>query len=141
VSDGGFGAFLRESFDVLAREVAWAHAALCATLAPREIALRVGAERVALRFTRDAVLHLPAPAAPAIACATDRDTILAVLDAEATLLSAVLDDRLLLRGTPDHLLAFHDALVLYVHGAVRAPSFPALLRRFRDGADAGRTAA
>jgi hypothetical protein len=28
-------------------------------------------------------------------------------------------------------LGFHDALSLYVHGAVRSPSFPRLLRDYR----------
>jgi hypothetical protein len=136
-----FGPFLLDSFAVLGREVPWAHAGLRAALAPREILLRVDDEPVPLRFTRAAIEPLFAPAAPAIVCATDRRTILRVIDAEASLLSAVMDESLALRGSPDDLLAFHDALVLYLHGAVRAPSFPALLRRFRASGAAPRRAA
>ena len=53
-----------------------------------------------------------------------------LLRARCTLLAATLDDRLHLRGTPDHLLRFLDGLALWFAGAVRSPSFPALLHRF-----------
>jgi hypothetical protein len=54
-----------------------------------------------------------------------------LIDARLTLLDAVLSDALAMTGAPDDLLAFHDGLIAYVHGAVRAPSFPALLSAYR----------
>ncbi len=61
-----------------------------------------------------------------------RTAVLRVIDARDTLMSAVLADRLVLRGATRDVLAFHDGLIAYVHGAVRARSFPELLRQFRQ---------
>lgn len=126
-----FAAFLAESFTVLEREMPPAYATLCATLAPREVLLGVDGEMVALAFARAGVRFLPAPRAPRIEVRTTKAAILRVLDADSTLLQAVLDDALFLRGCTDDLLDFHDGLMSYVHGAVRAPSFPSLLRAYR----------
>jgi hypothetical protein len=73
------------------------------------------------------------PRAPAgrTSRSSTRATILGVIDGETTARRAVLDERLLMRGRLDDVVAFHDALVAYVHGAVRAPSFPRLLRAYR----------
>ncbi len=64
---------------------------------------------------------------------TTRAVILDLVDARAGLVEAILDDRLGLRGALPELARFHDGLMLYLHGAMRAPSFPGLLRRYRDG--------
>ena len=126
-----FAEFLAESFDLLRREVPQAHAEVCRRLAPRGVRLHVGAEDVAVRFERSGTRFPAAPGAASVDVETNRETILALIDAETTLVDAVLDGSLVLRGAGDDLLAFHDGLVAYVHGAVRAPSFPGLLRRFR----------
>lgn len=135
-----FTAFLATAFATLERELPWAYVGVARRLAPRAVRLEVDGELVGLRFSSGAVAFEPDVVDPAITVRTDRAAILAVIDAEASLLSAVLDERLHLQGTPDDLLAFHDGLVLWVHGAVRAPSFPALLRRFRAARAAGRAA-
>jgi hypothetical protein len=131
VPDRGFAAFLDASFAALRRELPDLHGELCAALAPREVALAVDRELVALRFERSHARLLPEPRRPAVEVHTSRAAILALVDAEETLLEAVLGDRLSLRGSPADLLTFHDGLMLYLHGAVRAPSFPGLLRAFR----------
>ncbi len=130
-----FAEFLSESFDLLKSEVPQAHAELCRRLAPHEVHLRVDDEDVAVRFESTRARFLPAPCAASVGVETSRDTILALVDAETTLEDAVLDGPLVLRGHCDDLLAFHDGLVAYVHGAVRAPSFPGLLRRFRHAGE------
>jgi hypothetical protein len=61
---------------------------------------------------------------------------LELLDGRHTLLSAVLAERLWLCGRPEALLGFDDALGAYLHGAVRAPGMPALLRAYREVAGA-----
>ena len=126
-----FTTFLATAFATLEREVPWAYVGVARGLAPRVVRLDVDGEVVGLRCAPRAVSVERDVEHPTIAVRTGRADILAVIDAEASLLSAVLDDRLHLQGSPDDLLAFHDALMLWVHGAVRAPSFPGLLRSFR----------
>jgi hypothetical protein len=107
---------------------------MCGRLAGRDLRLVVDGEPVALSFTRDEALLRTRVEQPHVELATSRRTILDVVDARATLVSAALIDALTLRGRPDDVLAFHEGLVAYVHGGVRAPSFRGLLREFRDEA-------
>lgn len=129
--DGGFGAFLLRSFAVMREQAPHAYGTLCATLARRDVRLEVDGEVTVLRFTAHDATAITRDGRPAIDVRTSRDAILDLIDGRGTLLDAVLADRLLLRGDPDRLLEFHDGLVAYVHGAVRAPSFPGLLREYR----------
>src|SRR5262249_48697178 len=123
---------LEESLRRLRHEVPAAYEVLCRRLAPREVRLRVDGDDVALRFRRrDAILDVPQR--PVVEVETTREAILQLVDARHTLLSAVLAEALVLRGSLDDLLAFHDGLQAYIHGAVRAPSFPKLLARYRRG--------
>jgi hypothetical protein len=137
VSSESFAGFVRESLEVLRREVPVAHAAMCAPVAGRLVAIGADGEELALRFAADGVRAAAPGGVPDLSVRTSRDAVLALVDAECSLLEAVLSDRLVLRGTPDDVIAFHDALVAYLHGAVRAPSFPGLLRRFRAHAHGG----
>jgi hypothetical protein len=109
-----------------------AYAAMCGYLRGKELELQVGGEVVALGFDAEASL-LERSERPAVRLVTTRAGILDVIDARRSLATAVLADELHLRGRPADILAFHDALLAYVHGGVRAPSFRSLLRRFRAG--------
>jgi hypothetical protein len=81
-----------------------------------------------------------APAAAHVRVRTSRRATVALADAETTLAGAVETGALEIVGTPDDVIAFHDALQCYFHGAVRAPSFPGLLRAFRRSIhEGGRT--
>lgn len=62
---------------------------------------------------------------------TSRRILLDVLENRLSLLDAVLQGSLFLRGTAQALSDFHEALVIYIRGAVRCPSFPALLPLLR----------
>jgi hypothetical protein len=129
-----FGRFLERSFALLRAARPDIYAECCRRLAPRRVRLRVDGRVLHLRFSAaEAVFGDDAPRDTRVAIDVDTTTaaILQVIDAEASLLDAVLDGRLELRGGVDDLLAFHDGLMTYVHGAVRAPSFPRLLRDFR----------
>ena len=126
-----FRGFLAESFAILQREVPAAYAALCRLLTPQEVTLTMDQEPVAIRFEQEHARLLHASDAPTIEVCTDRTLVLDLIDARCTLHEAVLSDRLLLRGRPEALLLFHDGLMLYLHGALRAPSFPTLLQWFR----------
>jgi hypothetical protein len=105
---------------------------MCRRLDARRVDLRVDEERVAVVFARDEARIVGDAGPCTVEVRTSRTAVLRVIDARDTLMSAVLADRLVLRGAPGDVLAFHDGLMAYVHGAVRARSFPELLRQFRQ---------
>ena len=61
-------------------------------------------------------------------------TVLGLLDGHEDLTAAVQREALQLHGPPDRVAAFLDALLLYVHSAVRSAAVPALLARYRRAA-------
>jgi hypothetical protein len=126
----GFVQFLLRSFDLLEEERRDIYAELCRRLAPRVVELWVDGTAVTLGFSRH-VKRIASVQNPQVEVHTDSATILALIDAQSTLIDGILYDRIGLRGETDDLLAFHDGLMAYVHGAVRSPSFPRLLREFR----------
>ncbi len=87
-----------------------------------------------MAFEADGVTFLPFAGEAHVELQTDRPTIFALIDGVLGLQSAVQADRLRLRGGPDDVIRFHEGLMLWLHGAVRSPSFPGLLREFRDAA-------
>jgi hypothetical protein len=132
MGDGSFARFLERSFALLAAECPLAHARMCALLAPRRIRAQVDGEVVPVRFTREAPeLEGDAGAAATVEVRASHRAILDLLDGKTTLIEAVEEGALFLRGAPADLAAFHDGFLAYVHGAVRAWSFPELLREYR----------
>jgi hypothetical protein len=129
--DATFASFLAGSLDLLERELPWAYGAMCRVLAPREVLLSVDGEDVSVRCTERTAIVGARAAAPDVECRTTRAAILDLADASTSLVDAVMSDRVHLRGAVGDLLAFHDGLMAYLGGAVRSPSFPALLERFR----------
>lgn len=131
VPERSFAGYLEGSLSALRRDLPWIYARLCARVAPRELRLKVDDELVGLRCGEDEIRRIEPPSAPAVEAHIDRQAILDLVDARITLLDALLEERLVVRGALDDVIAFHDGLMIYLHGAVRDPSFPALLRRFR----------
>lgn len=129
--EGSFAFFLGRSLDALARELPAIYLTMCATLAPREVSIRVDGELVSVLCGADQARLLAVPEQPAVEVVTSRAAIVDLIDARSTLVESVLADRVRLRGKLDDLVAFHDGLIVYLHGAVRGPSFPDLLRQFR----------
>jgi hypothetical protein len=127
-----FADFLADSFSTLRREMPNGYHAMCRSLQPRTVALTVDGEPVGVHFEPARAVIARPVAQPTIEVRTTRAAILALIDATHTLHEAVLNDALYLRGDPSDLLAFHDGLMAYVHGAVRSPSFPHLLQAFRS---------
>lgn len=125
-------AFVERSLQVLQQEMPDAYYLLCGMLAPRELLLVVDGEQTPLAFTPSAARLLPAPQQPLVTLRTGRRVILDVIDARLTLQEAVAANAIVLQGAVDELALFHDALLTYVRGGVRCPSFPHLLARFRQ---------
>ncbi len=128
-----FATFLRESLELLEREQPDVARRLAACLAHLTVALQVDDEHALLRADGGRiVLAGGAPATPAtVVVRTSRATLLELIDGRCSLTDAVLRDAVLLRGEAEDLVRFHDALWLYLQGAVRAPTMPEILRRFR----------
>ncbi|XXX77463.1 hypothetical protein WMF30_01640 [Sorangium sp. So ce134] len=126
---------LAESFAALAAELPEAHARVSARLAGRAVAIRVDGERFVVDADGCAARVRAAGAgeepAEAVRVATSRRAILDVIDARRSLAAAVLADEVEVVGALERLVEAREALLAYVHGAVRCPSFPALLERFR----------
>jgi len=118
-----------ESLALLRWEVPAAFDRLGAKLAGLPVHFEVGAEA----FGLDATLRLVAPpVAPRVVLRTDRPTVQALLDGHLDLRRALLDDRLYLLGTLHDLRRLLGALDVYLHGAVRAPGFETLRRRWGE---------
>jgi hypothetical protein len=123
--------YIDQSLAILRRECPLAYLELCGRLASATIELRIDGDPVRLAFRPGSVERRTELPDPDVRLRTTRRTILAVLDARLTLEEAVRGGAVLLRGSSQDLTRFNDALLDYVRGAVRCPSFPALLDRFR----------
>jgi hypothetical protein len=129
---------LAESFAVLAAELPAAYERMSAKLAGQSVSLNVDGERFVVAFAEGKAQvrvvgegekgeELSAP----VRITTSRRAILEVIDAERSLAEAVLADEVDVMGDLERLVEAREGLLAYVHGAVRCPSFPALLKRFR----------
>lgn len=138
--EGPFAGFLARSLASMRRELPWIFARLCARLCPRELRVEVDGEVIWIRCEPGDVRLMAAPGpatGPAVEARTSRQAILDLAGGRVTLLDALLEERLALRGSVGDVVAFHDGLLIYLHGAVRDPSFPDLLRRFQGAAAGG----
>ncbi len=129
----GFGAFVRRGLAALRAELPWAFGAMARALDGRDVLLVVDGEPVAVRAAAGdvAVLDAVATFAPCVTLHTRAAAVLRLADGELTVVDATLDGSLALTGAVDDLVAFHDGLMAFLHGAVRSPSFPSLLDQFR----------
>jgi len=138
-----FAACLRLSLDTLRLECPEAYQRVCDCLAPLTVALSLDGDPVTLAFHPGLIRVIPpggpaagrnggrAGAPPDVQASTSRSTIIDLLEARSTIEDAILSDAILLRGRVEDLARFYDALLYYVCGAVRCPSFPAILAGYR----------
>lgn len=129
--DPTIAALIEASLRALQVECPPAYAQLCALMAGREVLLWIDDERAVIVFDGGEARVVPEARAPCIWMRTSRQAILDLIDARLTLSEAVLDGAIALQGRVEDLALFHEGFLTYLRGAVRAPSFPALLDRFR----------
>ncbi len=125
--------FIEASFVALRQEFPEAYFLMCRRLAGMTATLLIDDERIALVFDRRAAKVRARHPTADVRVRTSRRAIQDILDARLTLQAAVDDGSLRLWGSIGNLEAFLEALLVYVRGAVRSPSFGPLLARFRDG--------
>lgn len=130
-ADGSFRALLAASFAVMQHECSDAHAQICQTLAAYSVRLTIDGEIVDLMFTGEEILFTAHQEKPAVIFEATKETLLGLADAKFTLEHAIMSDIIHVRGSMTLLIAFYDALRLYISGGVRCPSFPALLNDYR----------
>ncbi len=99
------------------------------SLADRAVDLQVDDESLRLVVLEDRVTVRDGTRAPWIT--TTGETILSLLDAEASLVEVMRDNRLRIRGTAPQLVTFHGALMAFLEGCVRAPGMSARVSKYR----------
>lgn len=117
---------------LLEGEKPFVYARIGEMLRDRAVNVRVDGEALGIRFPKGRFALGPPVEYPFIELDSSRRTILDVVDGRLTLEDAVWEERIRLFGSLDALLLFLDALVAYLQGAVRCPSFPWLLDCYRD---------
>jgi hypothetical protein len=130
VTNPGFFGFLTMSLSLLERELPSAYAGVVSALDCREVSICVDGAEASVRPRGSHLIVAPRRHRPCVDATTTRETLRGLLDARWSLAEAVWEHRVLLRGRLEDLVAFCDALDAYFRGAVRCPSFPALLDRY-----------
>ena len=129
-----FTAFLETSLVAMQQECPPAYHHMCEVLAPRQVQIEVDGEVVYLAFEPARVSKLPASqAVPTLRMQMSRRAILDLTGGRYTLQEAILNGAVSLHGDLKDLVIFHEGWLTYMRGAVRCPSFPDLLDRYRDG--------
>ena len=126
-----FFQFLDAALEALRAETPKAYTLLLRALAPTGLLLRVDGETQVLAVVQGKHRLSTRGTAP-VSLRTARAALVELLEGRRTLLDAVLDDSIEIRGTPEQVAALHDALVAFFAGSVRSRSLPALLSSYLD---------
>ena len=124
-------AFVRDSILVLEREAPAFYASFAAALRGRRLLVSGDGDPFTLAFSTRAVEFVRSDGSAELCLRVDRPTILALVEADLALEDALRLDRLMVRGNLENVVDLFDGLSVYLRGAVRCPSFPALLSAFR----------
>ncbi|OBF52075.1 SCP-2 sterol transfer family protein [Mycobacterium sp. 852002-50816_SCH5313054-b] len=130
----GISSVLRRSIRHLEGEVPDSYHLLKAVLGPMVVQLDVDGDIFSLRGGDRLQVSDGAAGTSDVHITSSRAAILDLLDARVGLGEAVEGGRVCVRGALDDVQRAHDALLAYVHAAVRAPSQPGLLSELRSGA-------
>ena len=130
-TDEGFVGFLKQSLEALRTEQPEAYRQMCLALHPRRVLIDIDGEQVEMRFGRKKAKVRPPSGDATISARTSKQLILDLIDHRLTLAESIVEGRFEVKGHLDDLVAFHDGLIFYLSGGVRARSFPKLLRGFR----------
>lgn len=124
-----FARFLRRSLAAVEAECPTAWRQLTDVLGGHALLLTVDGQPTSLACRRGEIFWETQPSHD-LSLTTERSAILALIDG-LSLADAVFSGRVRLVGPPDEVIRFDAALTAYLHGVVRSPSQPGLLRRYR----------
>lgn len=130
MTDRRFSSFLVRSLVLLQRDSAAAYARVALVLEHRPVLLCVDGELMAVRAAAGRLSVVTPRGDEGIVVETSRLTIQDLVEGRRPLLDTVLDDALHVRGAVEDVLALFDAMIAYVEGAVRSPSFASLLEEY-----------
>lgn len=126
-----FAEFVKTALAMLREEFPRAYFLICSDIAGRTISIEVDSQRVFLECKLLEVFLPDQIENPEIRVETSRGTILDAIDARISIDEAIREGRLFISGPKDYVVRCHSALLTFVRGAVRSPSFPVLLQEFR----------
>ncbi len=126
-----YASLVAESFASIAVEAPAAHQALTLALGDQAIAIRLDHEQFGVAARPIPTITAPAEA-PDVAIEVSASTVRAVIDGDLSLADAVTNDHVRAVGSLDAIAQVHDALIAYVHGAIRSPAVPELRTRFDE---------
>ena len=124
--------FLDRSFVIFGREAPGAYGRLCQALAGLRMRVTDGDAQFALRSEAQCMVSDDAQGDEPILVTIERDTLLALADGAVSIEEALRADGLFVRASVPHAAITFDALSIYLNGAIRCRSFPALLADFRS---------
>jgi hypothetical protein len=135
----GFGELLVASLAAVRREAPACARALATALGATRIELAVDDERMIVHAGPEIVVgaaarELAQATRPEVVVATTSRALLALLDGDAELYPAIVDNRVRVRAAPRDAERLFDAMRWFVEGCARARSAPALLAAYRRGA-------
>jgi hypothetical protein len=140
-----FFALLSRSLEAIEREANLAYLQLVQTMQTCLISMRVDGATSYLFAADGRVVVQPQPPRERrhqVELETARATIARLVDGSLGFLDALLSDALWLRGGTDALIVAYDVLMLFLRGALRCPSAPALLDAYlNDGSSSTQPAA
>jgi hypothetical protein len=133
---GPFAEIVSDSLAILRDEQPSRYLRVCEAMANRQLCIRTRDETFVVAFDRAphcaSVLPFSSASSDAALALSFEPTLIRDLVTAATSLErALLDEQLVVVGALDDIVACHDGLMAYLHGATRAPSFRGLWRRFR----------
>lgn len=132
MASADFFTFLSRGLDALGAEVPLAYSLLSRNLGGRTVRITVDGDTRCLRV-HGGRHSLDADGIGDVELRTDRGALVSLVEARESLLSAIMTDRLMLRGAPNDLVALYDALTVFIQGAVRSSALPALLDAYLNG--------
>jgi len=121
---------LRSANALLAREAEAAYRDVARRLTGLPVVLRIDDEVFLVRASALGLTVLRGRGPARIEIATSRQLLADLLEGKLSVLEAVVNGRLFLRGRVDDLLALEGAVSAYLHGAVRVPRFEPLFAAF-----------
>ena len=126
-----YASLVAESFASISIEAPGAHHALTRALSDQTIAIMLDDERFGVAARPIPTITAPSES-PDVAITVSASTVRAVIDGDLSLADAVTNDHVRAVGSLDAIAQVHDALIAYVHGAIRSPAVPDLRPRFDE---------
>jgi hypothetical protein len=123
--------FLAKSMDALKNESLPSYLRLSKVLEGLRASISAGVKKRLVYFDNGQFFVTSDAEGPNLEIVFRDNAVIDLIDGKYSLEQAVLAEAIFVKGSVATLEKFHSALNLYLNGALRAPSFPRLLSRYR----------